>query len=105
LSTDYGFVLVKNRILLHLLKFNNPKDDYNLPQGLTRKGIAEAICANVDYVCVPLNKYLEDGIVQVRMGHIKYGKKRTRYYTLTPKGNEYAKDVLKKLSKQRITLI
>jgi tetratricopeptide (TPR) repeat protein len=39
------------------------------------------------------------------MGHIKFGKKKTRYFTLTQKGVKYTKKMLKKLSDQKITLI
>jgi DNA-binding MarR family transcriptional regulator len=86
-----SFISVENRILLHLLKFNTPKFEFEVPISLTQKGIAKAINANHSYVSIPINKFLKEGKIKEYTGHVNHRKRKQKYYLLTKKGKKHTK--------------
>jgi DNA-binding MarR family transcriptional regulator len=99
-----SFISVENRVLLHLLKFNAPKYEFEVPGSLTQKGIAKAINANQSYVSIPINKFLKEGKIKEYSGHVNHGKRKQKYYLLTKKGEKFTKKIRSNLLNIEISI-
>ena len=79
MSTYDRLISVDKRILLHLLNYNNPRDQYNICPALTQEGIAKATGVDRGYTSIIVNKLITKGFIKEDIGHIRYGKRRQKY--------------------------
>jgi tetratricopeptide (TPR) repeat protein len=97
-------ISVEKRILLHLLEFNTPKYEFEVPDTLTQAGIAEAVDANKSYVSVPINNYVKEGKIKECTGRVNHRKRKQKYYILTKKGKKFTKKIRSELFNIEITV-
>jgi DNA-binding MarR family transcriptional regulator len=104
MAADYNLISVEKRILLHLLKYNKPKYEYEIPYALTTNGIAENLGSSKSWATIPINQFVKSGKIHENIGHINHRNKRQKYYYLTNEGRKYAKKIRSALLKIEITL-
>jgi DNA-binding MarR family transcriptional regulator len=92
------------RILLHLLDYEYPGSQFDVPIELFQNGIAQKINTCHGYVSRPINNLVYQGYVQVWYGRSKLDKRNHKFYILTKEGRRYSKRIKKELSDFLITL-
>lgn len=81
------------RCLLHLLDFKGMDDAFEYPEGVTQKGIAQAICSQRKHMPRVLNKLEEKGLLTEKQARIKGAKQRMKVYLLTMNGIAKAREI------------
>jgi DNA-binding MarR family transcriptional regulator len=81
------------RCLLHLLEFRGMDDAFEYPDGVTQKGIAQAIGSQRKHMPRVLNKLEEKGLLTERQARIEGAKQRMKVYLLTMDGIAKAKEI------------
>lgn len=77
---------VQDRIVLHLMDYQNFSDKYEVPAQVTQRGIGEAIEIAWSNVPRAMKKLVSDGIVEEKSARIKGDKRKKKAYFLTHKG-------------------
>lgn len=77
---------VQDRIVLHLMDYQNFSDKYEVPSQVTQRGIGEAIEIAWSNVPRAMKKLVTDGIVEEKSARIKGDKRKKKAYFLTHKG-------------------
>ena len=82
------------RILLHLLEYQIPRNSYEAPSDITQSGIAAAIFVQRKHISRTLKKLEQRGFVRFDLRHVDGDKQRKRTYELTPNGLEACQDIV-----------
>lgn len=93
---------VKERIQLHLFDYSRFAEEYESPSEVTQEGIALAVGIRVHHVNQYAGPLGKEGLIEVRMGHVKRARRRRRVYFLTPKGRIQAADLRAHLFREEI---
>ncbi len=88
---------IPEKILIHLYHYRKYSDRYEYPVEMTQQGIAETIGISVTHVPRNMRKLQEEGLVEVKKGHVSGKKKRVTVYFLTSQGILKAKEIIKKV--------
>jgi len=81
------------RCLLHLLEFKGMEDAFEYPEGVTQKGIAQAIGSQRKHMPRILNKLEERCLLEEKQARIEGAKQRMKVYLLTMDGIARAKEI------------
>ncbi|MEW5761050.1 MAG: tetratricopeptide repeat protein, partial [Candidatus Thermoplasmatota archaeon] len=95
---------VEKRIILHLLRFYQYYDAWEVPFQVSQEGIGEELGIILNNVSRAVTKLIEDGKVYSRLAHIKGLKRRRRAYFLSEKGIVLAKEIERELLEQEIVI-
>ena len=82
---------VAERILLHLSRFMDYENEYDVPLDISQDGISLALRISRAHAAVELKKLKEAGEVTEKLAHVNGGKARRKSYFLTPMGFERSK--------------
>ncbi len=88
---------VKEKILLHLLNFNQYANLSDVPENVTQQGIASAIYAPRPHVSIALKDLRSQKLIFEKMTHIIHGKRRQKVYFLTPTGLQFINNLNQRL--------
>ena len=93
-----GFnLIVRDRIVLHLLDNIRASEEFELPLSLTQDGIAEAVGVARSHAAQEVKNLIQAGHVEERMSHIQGGARRRKAYTLAPEGVDYTRELRSRL--------
>ncbi|OYT60744.1 ATPase [Euryarchaeota archaeon ex4484_178] len=95
---------IPEKILIHLYHYRKYSDRYEYPIEMTQQGIAESIGISVTHVPRNMKKLQDEGLVEVRKGHVSGKKKRVTVYFLTSSGIIKAKEIIKRIESQEIEI-
>ena len=95
---------IPERILIHLYHFRKYSDRYDYPFEMTQQGIAKSIGISVTHVPRNVKKLEEEGLVEVKKGHVQGKKKRVTIYSLTSSGIMRAKELVDKIENEEIKI-
>ena len=95
---------VKERILLHMLRFPSvyPKQNFDVPRELTQDGIASAAGISRAHVSIDLKKLEEYGFVERWQAHLNGTPAKRFVYCLTPIGAGEGRKLMANLEKKGI---
>ena len=98
-----GFT-VKEKILLHLLKYAPYSDQNEVPEEVTQQGIATVINAPRPHVSMALKDLRIKNQLTEHTSHIIHGKRKQKVYFLTPSGLQLANNSKQRIMKTKITV-
>jgi hypothetical protein len=84
---------VKEKILLHLLNFNQHATVSDVPEAVTQQGIATTISAPRPHVSIALKDLRTQKLILDKMSHIIHGKRRQKVYFLTASGIQFTNNL------------
>jgi len=96
---------LEKRILLHLLRFQTRKDDFEVPMDVSQEGVGKLYGVRQSSVSRVLNKMMKAGLITERSAYVSGSKQKRRVYFLTHKGAQYALETRKNLESMTVTLI
>lgn len=96
---------VEDRILLHLQGYIRFSDDYEVPRGMSQKGIGEAVWIAWSNVPRAMKKLREEGLVDERTTRVKGEFRKKKVYMLTPQGFTRAQEIREDLGRRRVTVV
>jgi tetratricopeptide (TPR) repeat protein len=96
---------VQDRIVLHLMDYQNFSDKYEVPAQVTQRGIGEAIEIAWSNVPRAMKKLVTDGIVEEKSARIKGDKRKKKAYFLTHKGYSSALTLKQDLAQRPVTMV
>jgi DNA-binding MarR family transcriptional regulator len=77
---------VEERILLHLGEFRGLEGKYEMPAGLTQRGIAESVGVQQKHLSRHIQKIVAGGLAEEATCRVSGMKQRMKVYLLTPSG-------------------
>jgi len=94
---DSGQLNVKDRVLLHLLRFATdvPKEEH--PAEITQAGIALAVGISRTHVPRAVNSLMREGLVEELRERVEDHERRMSVYTITPEGHREAEGLWQKI--------
>lgn len=95
---------VRERVMLHLSRYSDVDNVYNVPQAIGQSGIAKSIDASQNMVSYALNTLKKGGYVIENPAHFEGIKNKRRAYFSTEKGKGLAKSIEKKLNNEVIKI-
>ncbi len=93
---------IPEKILIHLYAYRKYGERYEYPVEMTQPGIADALGISVTHVPRNVKKLQEQGLVEVRKGHVPGKKKRVTVYVLTPRGSKLAGEIVRRVEGEKI---
>ena len=105
MQSHNNLVPVGDRILLHLLKNLTSKQPLEAKIELSPIGLAEAVGSHRSYIPRPIKNLIGKGFIKEKIGRIRGGKRKQKYYMLTDEGKKQGLKVKRDLSHRSITLI
>lgn len=96
---------VQDRIVLHLMDYQNFSDKYEVPSQVTQRGIGEAIEIAWSNVPRAMKKLVVDGIVEEKSARIRGDKRKKKAYFLTHKGYSGALALKQDLGSRPVTMV
>jgi tetratricopeptide (TPR) repeat protein len=96
---------VQDRIVLHLMDYQNFSDKYEVPNQVTQRGIGESIDIAWSNVPRAMKKLVTDQVVEEKSARIKGDKRKKKAYFLTHKGYSQALTLREDLSGRTIVLV
>jgi DNA-binding MarR family transcriptional regulator len=85
----------QEKTLIHLLNFKKLDDSFELPSGVTQKGIADSIGAQRKHMPRILKKLKEKGLISEERGRVSGSTQRMKVYILTWEGISSANKIRK----------
>ncbi|MEM2869446.1 MAG: tetratricopeptide repeat protein [Thermoplasmata archaeon] len=85
-----GNLTVEEWILVHLLRFSRPPNEFEAPWGTTQYGIAEAIGTGQDHVSRAVRRLVQKGLASETKRRVDGVQERRKVYFLTPAGEAVA---------------
>jgi tetratricopeptide (TPR) repeat protein/DNA-binding PadR family transcriptional regulator len=82
---------IEDKVLLHLLRYFNLRDDYEQTVELTQPGIAQAVEIRRSHASYVLKNLKEKGLVSERVAHVKDLTRKRKVYFLTENGNNHSR--------------
>lgn len=98
-----GFT-VKEKILLHLLKYAPYSDQNEVPEEVTQQGIATVINAPRPHVSMALKDLRIKNQLTEHTSHIIHGKRKQKVYFLTSSGLQLANNSKQRIMNTKITV-
>ena len=95
---------IPEKILIHLYHYRKYNDRYDYPFEMTQQGIAKSIGISVTHVPRNVKKLEEEGLIDVKKGHVQGKKKRVTIYSLTSSGIMRAKELVDKIENEEIKI-
>lgn len=94
---DSGQLNVKDRVLLHLLRFATdvPREEH--PAEITQAGIALAVGISRTHVPRAVNSLMREGLVEELRERVADHERRMSIYTITPEGHREAEGLWQKI--------
>jgi tetratricopeptide (TPR) repeat protein/predicted transcriptional regulator len=105
MQSHNNLVPVAERILLHLLKNQGSKQPLEAYYELSQNGIAEAVGSHRSYIPRPIRDLMTQGLIEEKIGRIRGGKRKQKYYLLTDEGKEHAQKMMRDIASRPVTLI
>ena len=96
---------VQDRIVLHLMDYQNFSDKYEVPSQVTQRGIGEAIEIAWSNVPRAMKKLVTDGVVEEKSARIKGDKRKKKAYFLTHKGYSSALTLKNDMGSRTVSLV
>lgn len=96
---------VQDRIVLHLMDYQNFSDKYEVPNQVTQRGIGESIDIAWSNVPRAMKKLVTDQVVEEKSARIKGDKRKKKAYFLTHKGYSQALTLREEMSSRTVTLV
>ncbi len=96
---------VQDRIVLHLMDYQNFSDKYEVPAQVTQRGIGESIEIAWSNVPRAMKKLVTDGIVEEKSSRIKGDKRKKKAYFLTHKGYSSALALKQELGARPVVMV
>jgi len=96
---------VQDRIVLHLMDYQNFSDKYEVPAQVTQRGIGESIEIAWSNVPRAMKKLVTDGIVEEKSARIKGDKRKKKAYFLTHKGYSSALALKQELGARPVVMV
>lgn len=96
---------VQDRIVLHLMDYQNFSDKYEVPSQVTQRGIGEAIEIAWSNVPRAMKKLVTDGLVEEKSARIKGDKRKKKAYFLTHKGYAQALALKQDLAGRALVMV
>jgi hypothetical protein len=84
---------VKEKILLHLLHYNQYSTSDDVPEQVTQQGIATVIFAPRPHVSIALKDLRAQNLITESSRHIKEGKRKQKVYFLNPSGVQFTSNI------------
>ena len=98
-------VKVEDRILLHLHGYIRFADDFEVPRGMSQKGIGEAIWIAWSNVPRAMRRLVEEDLVEERTARVKGEFRKKKVYMLTPKGFAHAKGLREEHGRRTVRVL
>ncbi len=95
---------VPEKVLVHLYTYRKYVDRYDYPMEMTQQGIAQAVGISVTHIPRNLKKLMEEGLVNMKKGHVTGKKKRVAVYFLTPLGIAEATKLIEKICNTEVKI-
>ena len=95
-------LIVKERILLHLLGFTKFAGAYDVPADVTQEGIARATWIDLPHVLQYVRPLLKEGLVRERTAHVRGGRRRRKSYELSEAGQLRAYSLRTRLKSETV---
>jgi hypothetical protein len=92
----------QEKVLLHLLDFANIGDQFEYPEEITQKGVANAVCMQRKHIPRILKKLVSNELAREDQGHVKEHAQRMKIYFLTWKGIEKSKKLKSHLEEKTV---
>lgn len=92
----------QEKVMLHLLEYVNLNEQFEYPEEITQKGVANAVCIQRKHIPRILKKLISNGLAREERGHVKGHAQRMKIYFLTWKGTEKAQKIRSHLHKRTI---
>ncbi len=96
--------LAKDKILVHLLNYQDIKGEYTQPVEVTQGGLAKRLGLQQSTVSYALQDLVEEGLVTEETRRIEGKRQKRKAYHLTDKGLEKAKDTRDEMSDSPVTV-
>jgi len=96
---------VEDRILLHLQGYIRFADDYEVPRGMSQKGIGEAVWIAWSNVPRAMKRLRQEGLVDERTTRVKGEFRKKKVYMLTPQGFARAQELRDDLGRRRVSVV
>ncbi len=90
------------RLLIHLMEFDEHRDEPDVPLAVCQEGIAQRLHIQVHAVSRALSSLQAEGLVNGRLAHVRGAPKRRKTYFLTEKGHQTAHSIRDQLLKGRV---
>lgn len=99
-----GFLKVRDKVILHLAKYPDMQDMYQVPEGVGQIGIAETIKAKQNTVSYALKALKKEGYVFEKAAHFKGIKSKRKAYFPTEKGLALAEIIENEMENKAIKI-
>ncbi len=104
---------VQDRILFHLATFSSYNPTWEVPEGMTQQGIADALVVSRCNVSRVMSKLTESGLVEEMKEHVKGKERKRKVYVLSTQGrlhlndiiNDYGQKMVEVLDNERVVTI
>lgn len=96
---------VAERIILHLSRFIDYENEFDVPLDVSQDGISQALRISRAHAAVEVKKLKESGELIEKLAHVKGGKARRKSYFLTPMGFEHSQKLKKFAEKEGIDIL
>jgi DNA-binding MarR family transcriptional regulator len=96
---------VEERMLLHLSEYKGLEGRYEMPVGLTQRGIADEVGVQQKHLSRHLKKLLTDGLVAESGARVAGMKQRMKVYQLTHQGALRAADLRKFVGTKSVPIV
>lgn len=96
---------VKEKILVHLLNYNQYYTLEDVPEALTQQGISNSIFAPRPHVSMALKDLRNQKLIIERTSHIIQGKRRQKVYFLTSNGLQFTNNLNARIKEIEIRVI
>ena len=96
---------LEKRILLHLLRFQTRKEDFEVPVDVSQEGIGKLFGVRQSSVSRVLSKMTKTGLLVERSAYVSGSKQKRRVYFLSHKGTQYALESRRNMEGMSVTLI
>ncbi|TFG70414.1 MAG: tetratricopeptide repeat protein [Methanomassiliicoccus sp.] len=90
------------RLLIHLMEFDEHRDEPEVPLAVCQEGIAQRLQIQVHTVSRALSSFQAEGLVNGRLAHVRGAPRRRKTYFLTDKGHKAAHSIRDQLLKGRL---
>ncbi len=100
-----SLLIVREKVLLHILSYHKYLQDPDAPASATQEGIADAVSVGRNNISKIVNALAKEGLVEVQTKHVKGFATVKRVYFLLPKGFEAALELKKEIESVPVGII
>ncbi len=95
----------KKKVLLYLRDHYDIGQREEYPVDVTQKGIARAVGMRRTHVSRVVNDLIDRGLLKEDRGHVEGNNRKLKVYSLSGKGRDSVKDILKELGSSKVSVI